>query len=151
MDQSGVAIEDLLLTFGHAIMTAFRLGIVYIWIDCFCIIQEPEDWAREASRMSEVYSNSILNIGATAAEVGFAGCFADRDSDATRPFLTYFKARPDDSRSLCTVWANKEAEYSDFERSVAHFFPGPGSSKSVYYARECFILESSRLAGNVRQ
>ncbi|RSL62810.1 hypothetical protein CEP53_004615 [Fusarium sp. AF-6] len=45
-----------------------RLGIMYVWIDCMCIIQDDwEDWRREAATMASVYSNAELTVAATMA------------------------------------------------------------------------------------
>jgi hypothetical protein len=52
-----------------------RLGVRYLWIDSLCIIQDDEDWAREASYMYDVYSNSYLTISATSANDSSYGLF----------------------------------------------------------------------------
>ncbi|RSL79111.1 hypothetical protein CEP51_007626 [Fusarium floridanum] len=45
-----------------------KLGIMYVWIDCMCIIQDDrEDWRREAATMASVYSNAELTVAATMA------------------------------------------------------------------------------------
>jgi hypothetical protein len=47
-------------------------------IDSMCIIQQDEeDWQHEASRMSQVYSNSSLNLAAADSPGGDIGCFFD--------------------------------------------------------------------------
>ena len=57
--------------FTDAIRIARRLGLRYIWIDAFCIVQDSkEDWSQEALRMSLIYSNAIVNIAATASKDG---------------------------------------------------------------------------------
>ncbi|KAJ4315884.1 hypothetical protein N0V84_008153 [Fusarium piperis] len=45
-----------------------KLGIMHVWIDCMCIIQDDrEDWRREAATMASVYSNAELTVAATMA------------------------------------------------------------------------------------
>ncbi|EEU43332.1 uncharacterized protein NECHADRAFT_19218, partial [Fusarium vanettenii 77-13-4] len=45
-----------------------RLGIMHVWIDCMCIIQDDrEDWRREAATMASVYSDAELTVAATMA------------------------------------------------------------------------------------
>lgn len=45
-----------------------RLGIMHVWIDCMCIIQDDrEDWRREAATMASVYSHAELTVAATMA------------------------------------------------------------------------------------
>jgi Heterokaryon incompatibility protein (HET) len=73
-----VMIEFNLLpkTFQDAITVTKTLGFEYLWIDSLSIIQnDPDDWQREASRMSLVYENASLTIAATWGANGDAGCF----------------------------------------------------------------------------
>lgn len=45
-----------------------EMGIKYIWIDSFCILQgDAQDWARESALMAEVYENALLVISAAHA------------------------------------------------------------------------------------
>ncbi|KAH7079635.1 heterokaryon incompatibility protein-domain-containing protein [Paraphoma chrysanthemicola] len=68
--------EALPQTFIDAILVARELGILYIWIDSLCIIQDDtDDWLREAATMSSVYGGSTLNIAASGAHDGAVGCF----------------------------------------------------------------------------
>ena len=54
-------------TFLDAIHVTRTLGFRYLWIDSLCIIQDDrDDWKREATRMLQVYRNSILTIVADA-------------------------------------------------------------------------------------
>lgn len=75
---AGVPVDNFLPTFREAMVTVRRLGISYIWIDCYCIIQDTMDWDVESSRMLQVYSSSILNIGAEHAENPKRGLFSSR-------------------------------------------------------------------------
>jgi Heterokaryon incompatibility protein (HET) len=55
--------KELSKTFKDVFKVTRHLGIRYLWIDSLCIIQDsPEDWARESSAMSKVYSNGYCNI-----------------------------------------------------------------------------------------
>ncbi|AEO69831.1 uncharacterized protein THITE_2021069, partial [Thermothielavioides terrestris NRRL 8126] len=61
----GLNFESLPLTFQHAILVSRAIGIVYIWIDALCIVQDDEeDKAREISRMDLIYSTSFCVISA---------------------------------------------------------------------------------------
>ncbi|KAE9370130.1 HET-domain-containing protein, partial [Stipitochalara longipes BDJ] len=76
---SHIPTDSLSKTFREAIVTTRRLGFKYLWVDSLCIIQGDEvDWTKEASRMEIVYSNSALNIAASAAPNGDFGCFSTR-------------------------------------------------------------------------
>jgi len=62
---------ELCQTFRDAINVTRMLGFSYIWIDSLCIIQDDvEDWRKEASRMSDVYGGSTLNLAASGAQDG---------------------------------------------------------------------------------
>jgi hypothetical protein len=79
---SGIALENLPLTFQHAVQVARYLKIRYIWIDSMCIFQDEDDksdWLHEAGLMDQVYSNSYLNISATASRDSSCGLFVTRD------------------------------------------------------------------------
>ncbi|KAH7043825.1 hypothetical protein B0J12DRAFT_701873 [Macrophomina phaseolina] len=82
--RKGIELGTLPLTFRHAIDFASRLDHVrYTWIDSFCIIQDDKNHRLyESERMGEVYSNSFLNISATAATNGEEGIFYKR-----RPYI----------------------------------------------------------------
>ncbi|KAL9637458.1 MAG: hypothetical protein Q9204_001879 [Flavoplaca sp. TL-2023a] len=81
---NGIVINDLPLTFQHAITITRNLGYHYLWIDSLCIIQDdPDDWAFESSTMSRVYSNSILTIAALWGDDNRSGCFVERNPFAT--------------------------------------------------------------------
>ncbi|KAI1375783.1 HET-domain-containing protein [Hypoxylon crocopeplum] len=81
--EDGIAVSFLPKTFQDAIKITRRLGVKYLWIDCLCIIQDdPDDWEREASAMSQVYRNSYLTISAAASKDSYTGCFPKREKDS---------------------------------------------------------------------
>jgi Heterokaryon incompatibility protein (HET) len=72
----GIQWSELPKTFQDAIVVTRELGILHIWIDCLCIVQDDEnDWAVESSKMASIYSNSYLTISANAAANAQEGCF----------------------------------------------------------------------------
>ncbi|CAH0044471.1 unnamed protein product [Clonostachys solani] len=78
--QNKIGTTSLPQTFRDAILVARRLGIRYLWIDSLCIIQDSlEDWQKEAALMGEVYSNSTLNVMATACRNSHQSLFRSRD------------------------------------------------------------------------
>lgn len=75
----GMEISQVPKSFRDALKVVAKLKVRYLWIDSLCIIQDStEDWQREASLMSDVYTNSWCNIAATKALDGRDGCFAER-------------------------------------------------------------------------
>lgn len=84
-----IPVDCLSKTFLDAIAITRRCNIQYLWIDSLCIIQDSaEDWAIESALMAEVYTNSFLNIAATAAHDGDHGCFVARDRLSIDPCIT---------------------------------------------------------------
>lgn len=73
---TGIPMASLSRIVIDAISIARKMGFRYLWIDTLCIVQDdPEDWEREASRMSQVYGSAALNIAASSAKDGSEGCF----------------------------------------------------------------------------
>jgi len=78
--KDGFALSNLPRTIQDAVLVTRNLGIQYLWVDALCIIQDnPADWAKEVSSMSQVYRNSILTIGAMGAVSSEQGLFSQRD------------------------------------------------------------------------
>ncbi|KXX75294.1 hypothetical protein MMYC01_208669 [Madurella mycetomatis] len=69
-------------TYADAIAVTRKLGIQFLWIDSFCIIQDNrEDWAAESQRMGDIYEKAYLNIAAAGASDGKAGFLEARKED----------------------------------------------------------------------
>lgn len=78
-----IPIRDMPKTFRDAIYFAAKLDKVgYIWIDSLCIIQGNEDdWVHESADMDRVYSETYLNISATASSNSEGGLFRQRNPE----------------------------------------------------------------------
>ncbi|KAI0575229.1 Vegetative incompatibility protein 6 [Pyrenophora tritici-repentis] len=86
----GIAISELSQTFQDAIFTTRSLDIGLLWIDSLCIFQDSElDWQQESALMSQVYSNSTLNIAASIAADSDAGCFPERTTSFLDPCFVH--------------------------------------------------------------
>ncbi|KAL5331833.1 hypothetical protein ACEPPN_001371 [Leptodophora sp. 'Broadleaf-Isolate-01'] len=80
--KAGFSVSRIPRNFQDAITVATQLGIRYLWIDSFCIIQDsPDDWSHESLLMSEVYGNSFLTIYASAADNSDQGFLRRRDPE----------------------------------------------------------------------
>ncbi|TVY56194.1 hypothetical protein LCER1_G002513 [Lachnellula cervina] len=74
--QQCIDFTSLPKTLRDAVTITRRLGLQYLWIDALCIIQgDADDWARESSRMCEVYSNAYLTIAGSNAAGNADGIF----------------------------------------------------------------------------
>ena len=70
-------------TLKDAVTTTRALGLDYLWVDCFCIIQDDEDDKnREIAKMSRIYGNSTVTISAARAERCTDGFLQERDLTA---------------------------------------------------------------------
>lgn len=73
-------------TFQDAMTLLDRLYIKYLWIDALCIVQDSAaDWTAEAAKMSKVYTNSYLNLAATASQNPQEGLFRAREPSYVKP------------------------------------------------------------------
>ena len=69
-------------TYANAITVTRILGIQFLWIDSFCIIQDDrEDWAAESQKMGDVYEKAYCNIAATGAKDGKPGFLDTRKEE----------------------------------------------------------------------
>jgi hypothetical protein len=67
--KDGIPFQELLETFQGAITTCLPLSIPYLWNDSLCVIQDsPDDWAKKAARMADIYDNSVVTIVADGVE-----------------------------------------------------------------------------------
>ncbi|KAK1654479.1 heterokaryon incompatibility protein [Colletotrichum phormii] len=75
--QDAMPYADMPPTLRNAVAATRNLGLQYLWIDALCIIQgDAQDWAREAGRMCEVYSNATVTISVDHADGSGVGIFA---------------------------------------------------------------------------
>ncbi|KAI1276232.1 heterokaryon incompatibility protein-domain-containing protein [Xylaria sp. FL0933] len=66
--------ERLSKTVQDAIKVSFALGVEYIWVDAFCIVQDDEgDFALQMAEVPSIYTNSIVTITASRAATASQG------------------------------------------------------------------------------
>lgn len=74
---------DLSQTFRDAIAITRWLGVRYLWIDTFCIIQDCDvDWGNQVAKMGSIYEGAYVTISVQYDPNGCAkdGCFLERKS-----------------------------------------------------------------------
>lgn len=129
-------------TFQHAILICRGLGVDYLWIDSLCIVQDSEeDWALQAARMTEVYSNSWVTIAADAAVNSDEG------------FLGNERRKINVKRFKCPGLGTQDSEVcirkkgSGFHDSFSHhFWTGPARSP---LSSRGWVLQESVLAPRI--
>lgn len=83
--EAGIPLAALPPTLRDFVIAAQRLGFLYVWVDCLCIIQDGDggmDWSRESQTMHLVYRNSSCNFSA-GWSVEHTGLFNIRDPRQT--------------------------------------------------------------------
>ena len=81
-----IPFDSLPMTFKDAVKVTHGLGIQYLWIDSFCIIQEDDkDWENESKRMEDVFSNAYVTIAASCASHMDDGFLKSRPSRTCIP------------------------------------------------------------------
>lgn len=69
-----IRLESLPQTIKDAIFVTQRLGLRYIWIDAYCIIQDSiEDKNKQIARMGEVYSQAYVTLSASTSASVYDG------------------------------------------------------------------------------
>lgn len=113
-------------TFQDTILVVRALGVRFLWIDSLCIIQDKDtvytgnedtDWAREASKMAEVYTNAWLTIAATSAADGTQGLFLDRPGieklrTSGGELSVIIRPMPDMEHSQFDLWGHSRKDMS---------------------------------------
>ena len=71
-----IAFNSLPATFRDAVIFTRKVGLRYLWIDAMCITQnDHDDWERECSNMTDIFSFSTLTLAATSAKDDSQGLF----------------------------------------------------------------------------
>ncbi|KAH9482291.1 hypothetical protein JR316_0004389 [Psilocybe cubensis] len=87
----GIDTKKAPITILNAILSAHSLGIPYLWIDAFCILQDSdEDKGRQIGKMNEIYTNAYFTIIAACSNDAFDGFLQDRPAripSANIPFV----------------------------------------------------------------
>ncbi|MCJ1351849.1 MAG: hypothetical protein MMC33_001833 [Icmadophila ericetorum] len=77
--QESLPLAEMPQTFKDAIEISRKIGMRYLWIDCYCIVQDSyNDWEAEAARMAEIYENAVFCLSAIDGQDSFAPMFYER-------------------------------------------------------------------------
>jgi hypothetical protein len=102
----GIPWDELPQTLRDAVIVCQNMGIHYLWVDAFCIVQDDQDdKAVEITQMPNIYRNSTLTIAASRAGSVQEGFLADR-SATEFPNLVFelpYQLRNPDSHGSVTL------------------------------------------------
>ena len=89
-DEYRKCIPDRVLSksFSDAVEITRQIGIRFLWIDSLCIIQGTDDWAIEAAKMAQVYSQAYITISLDSAKDSSEGCLNPRSARLEAPLTT---------------------------------------------------------------
>jgi hypothetical protein len=77
--KNGIPFTDFDDTIQDAILVTRALGISYIWIDALCILQDGEEWSKDASKMNEIYGGSTVTLVIASSKSVKDGFLKERD------------------------------------------------------------------------
>ncbi|KAH9885804.1 heterokaryon incompatibility protein-domain-containing protein [Cubamyces lactineus] len=81
-----IDISTIPRTIREAIEVTHKLGLRYLWVDSFCIIQDSrEDKTRELVRLRRIFHDACITIVAACAPSASAGFLHDRPSPVPSP------------------------------------------------------------------
>ena len=140
----GIPISRLPKTFRDAIHFAARLKHVgYIWIDSLCIKQgDNEDWLHQSGDMDRVYSETYLNLSATASANSEGGLFLPRDPQTLKEEHVLLNIE-----GLPGAYVGKRPQPVDLGRVDES--DQPVREKERPFLRPCTILDASFWATRV--
>ena len=110
--------HSLPLTFQEALEVTLEFNTNFLWIDALCILQDSnEDWLNESATMANVYSNSYLNISATAGTDSDSGLFRSKRSQVPEDAVDFEATWTGDLlRGQCILYG-KELFKSDVDKA----------------------------------
>jgi hypothetical protein len=109
--ENGIHLCDFPPMMQDAISVLRRLGILYVWIDCMCIVQDDkDDWAREAATMASIYANAELTLAATWCNGSGQSLFQDSGSSSAAVDIRDFDGTPVFLRPVWPHYTARDAE-----------------------------------------
>lgn len=107
--QDNVAWDTLPLLFQDTVKVCRMLDVRYLWIDKLCIIQhDVEDWAKEGSKMAQLFEGSLLTIAA-AISIGDADSLFFQDKERTASLRRHVGQMEDGSS--CNIYSRPSHRY----------------------------------------
>lgn len=138
-----ISIQDLPLTFREAIQVANELGIVYLWIDALCIIQDsPTDWEAESSQMADIYTYAYVHIAALASADAQSGLFRSRSPASINALSLQVNIKGEVPETYRAVLDDSyEREYAPLARRAWIFQEQTLSTRTLFFGQRFLSWE----------
>ena len=120
-----IELSNLAPLFSQAINVTRGLGVRYLWIDAFCIVQDDaEDWKHEAADMFNIYSNTICRLAVNDCKSPVHNFFPPQDNVASVKVPSLYTGEEMESND------GEEEHGSDFESTEQSTSPISSTSAS---------------------
>ncbi|OTA52043.1 HET-domain-containing protein [Hypoxylon sp. EC38] len=118
----GIHLESLPRVFREAVLVTRLLKCSFLWIDSLCIIQgDREDWAREAPRMADVYSNSYVTVAAASSADCTGSLFYENDERQVKHIVE----REFGDSTLAKIFVRPAVDHSPYDQGRGLLPPNP--------------------------
>jgi hypothetical protein len=137
----------------HTLQDAIRvtqgLGLLHLWIDALCIIQDSaEDKAVEVSRMSMIYSGAAITIAGSRGRSVEEGFPQDRlPAGSAEPQNTFRLTYHCSNSAIGSVVVVSQPPIKELKANAWRLESGP--FKSDFFHRGCSSFRNSRQGGRV--
>ncbi|KAI0723754.1 heterokaryon incompatibility protein-domain-containing protein [Cerioporus squamosus] len=136
-------------TIRDAITVTHKLGLRYLWVDAFCIIQDSEeDKAVEISRIKSVFRNAYITIIAASARKVSDGFLHDRSVLDPAPVPLPFRC-PDGTVGTMLLQGEEEAPFEPINTRAWCLEERVLSPRALLYCTHTLQYECQTLHTNV--
>ncbi|KAI1418578.1 heterokaryon incompatibility protein-domain-containing protein [Hypoxylon sp. FL1857] len=120
MRRDGISLLALPQSFQDAVSITRHMGIRYLWIDSFCILQDSEeDFHTEAEHMGHIYAGGVFNIVASDSDTWKTGLFPSRINKDLVPIVYPSWVEMDGYQALAIRKYSSDASDSPPSKSLA--------------------------------
>ncbi|KAF6830263.1 heterokaryon incompatibility protein [Colletotrichum plurivorum] len=149
----GILIDDLPRTIQDAIKITKSLELRYLWANRLCIIQDSaEDWAHEAARMCDVYSNATITLSADASKSGWEGLFLQHQEFSEMPYQALLDRQGNETpltllrkhRHTAMIWSNVDSRDQPLNRRAWTFQERLMSRRILHFTTREMMWECNR-------
>ena len=98
--KDGIKLTELPKALRDAVNVTMQLGLLYLWIDSLCIVQDGEDDKKaEVAKMADIYSGAYVTISAASSRSAREGFLGDRKPSKNRRHVVPIKTLCPDGKA----------------------------------------------------